>query len=234
VHVVGAMTRRAGDRRAGPHFVDVAAAAGDVAVRTDQIEVRRRVVERHLTPRPFRSVAGRAVLTEALPVWLVVAVAADAGRWRVAELLVRSVAGDAADRRVPSPQRKIGSTVIETVTVEAHDVGVATDVLGVTRAARLRGRVAVEEAVQTASLAEVGLHCSVTVETQHVLLSRDERTVALPAIVFEVGVTLDDGPGHHESLEAGGPGVEGSQRHRDDEPPTTSSGRTVRNENHFP
>ena len=141
-HVAG----RAVARRVLVALARVAQRAGHLRVLALEREAGLRVVEVGLPPGRLL-VAVRAVAAQSPLVRVVARVAVDAARARVAELLARRVARLARQARVRPVQRVVGLVVAERVAVQAHDVGVAAEVVAVADLAvraRDRGRAAVE------------------------------------------------------------------------------------------
>jgi hypothetical protein len=179
--------------------------AGGFLVGADQREVGRLVIE--LSPLPgFGGVTVRAARPHRALVDVIVAVTVHAVARCIAARLVGGVAGRAVEPAVRALQDEIRAVVGERFGVEAADVGIATAVVRVAAPTRARA-LSTDAAVQTGASGEVEPDRLVADEAQVVLGPGVERTVAVPAVGFEIGVGVDQGTRHEEALQTGRPAV---------------------------
>jgi hypothetical protein len=170
-------------------------------VRAAQIERRLRMIKTNVGPGPIFSVAIGAPLTEPLHVRLCVAMTRNALHGRFSERLALHMTRAAIATDMAAAQRKIGSIVIERRTLQTHDVGVATLMLGVTGLAEQLRLVFGDAPMETRQRRHVGTNFLVTIHAERRLLGRYERAMAVRTIVFQIGVPVDDRTGHDQSLE---------------------------------
>ena len=200
--VVHGVAADAVPRRPGVALARMADCAGNLGVLAVQRESRLRVVETGSTPRPLR-VAGSAIGPHRTVVRVLARVARAAGRRCLAPRLSARVTAAARDLRVSTRERKIGERVAEGFALEAHDVGVAPLVLGVTgpaSGARGARRLPVEAEVAGLILG----HVLVAGTTQIVLLLGMQRGVTLRAVALELRMRGRDRTRHHQPLERAG------------------------------
>ncbi|MBK7471988.1 MAG: hypothetical protein IPI73_16640 [Betaproteobacteria bacterium] len=186
----------AGRRRIVVEVVLVAVLAGDVYVLEAQRETCLAVVEASLLPRRL-GVAIGALNAERFLVLVVLAVAVVAGSRRAAELLARGVAGLALDARVRPGEQEVRLRVVERPFVEARDLHVASLVIGVTGAAWLRLRAAMESLLR----ADVTGDILVAVQAQLVLRRLVELHMAVPALLLVLRMARDDLARHQHALD---------------------------------
>lgn len=178
-----------------------------VAVRTDQREAGGIVVEAGLCPRGFR-VAILAALSEMAIVCVLLPVTVEAAAGNLAQLLPGGVTGLARCETVGSLERVVRLCVIEGVGVEADGIEVAALVLGV--AAPTSGLAGSWRApVEPGARLEIARHLLVTLQTEPSFGVGMERAMAARAFALHLGMPLDHGPGHDETLEISGENVGG-------------------------
>ena len=127
-------------------------------------------------------------------------VAVEAGPRGFGEFLPRLVAAVAENVLVPSLQFEIGNRVIERFAVEIDDICVPALVVRVAMPAlHFVGRLAL--AVQSGLFAHVRRDVLVADEAEAVLSRPRERLVAVVAVLFRLGVALNEGAGFHQRLD---------------------------------
>ena len=128
---------------------------------------------------------------------IILAVATDAVRRRLAEFALGLVAAGAGRAPMLAAQLEIGLRVIELRFVEHDDFGAAASVVGMATAALPL----LESAVVAAAGLDVGRHRLVAVEAELWLRGAVEADMAVLAGAFEVGVPLNDRPRHDGRLQ---------------------------------
>lgn len=184
MYVIGAMAGHAGLRQPPPDLVNMATLADHIDVRAQQVECRLRMVETNIGPRPILTVASRTFFAQALHVRLRLAMAGGAFDRRFSELLALRVTGAAVATHMAAAQREIRSIVIECRTIQTHDVGITTLVLGVTVLAQKPWLIFRDAAMEPRQRRHVGTNFLVTIHTQSRLLARDKRSMTIRTIVF--------------------------------------------------
>jgi hypothetical protein len=179
----------------------VATFADHLDVRAAQIERRFRMIEADVGPRTIFAVASGAFFAEALHVRLGLAMTCDALDRRISERLALRVTCSAIAPKVAAAQREIRPIVIERRAIQTYDVGVAALVFGMTVLAEKLWLILRDAAMEARQRRHVGPNFLVAVHTQRRLLGRDERSVTIRAVVFQVGVTFDHRTGHDQSFE---------------------------------
>jgi len=159
------------------------------------------MVEANIGPGTILAVASGAFVAEAFHVWLCLAMTRDALDRGFSEWLALRVARAAITTHVAATEREIRSIVIESRTVETHDIRVAALVLGVTVLAEKLRLIFRDAAMEASQRRHVGTNFLVTIHTQRRLFGRDERSVTVRAIVFQVGMTFDHRTGHDQAFE---------------------------------
>ena len=173
------------------------AAVGAVVI-AGQAKVGRIVIERRIDPSRL-GVAVATGVAEIAVVTIVLAVAADAGRIRIAESLVGRVTTHTGPTRMAAVQREVRKVVIERVSVETDDVGVPPLVLGVaTRALGICN--GSEAAVIPLTRIQVCIDLGMAVEAPRALIFARERLVARGARILVGRMIGADGPGHQDAL----------------------------------
>ena len=190
----------------------VAIAALGVSVFVFQREAGLVVVELGLLPVDV-GVAVGTLRTQRALVHVVLAMAGVAIGRCLPVFLFRLVAFFALDLEMLAAQRVVGLRVIELGLVEFDDARCAAPVVGMATAAGLR----LVAAVKTRALTHVLPHFLVAIHAQPVLRRTVEAQMAFRAIVFPLGVALDQvarpqhrldvlrpGAGHRANAETGG------------------------------
>ncbi|MEQ1611508.1 MAG: hypothetical protein ABL904_02050 [Hyphomicrobiaceae bacterium] len=178
----------------------VASSATDVLVSANEGEFRLGMIERFDRSPGFFAMA--AIATHAQPplVRIVGLVTIYATAWGGAKLHFWLVAAVAGRRRMGALQFEIGRRVIERLAVQLNDVDATSFVIGVAVTAILYGRGHMP-AVKPQLLLSVAIDLFVAIETEPRLRLPHERLVARHAVLFQLGVPLDQRPGHHQLFE---------------------------------
>ena len=214
VRVVLLVAAKAFARRIDEPLVDVASGALELGVAVLQRKTRLRVVKACLFPRAF-AVAGLALRAELALVRVVLAMAADARRRRVAMLGLRAMAACAPDLLVLAAQLKVGLRMVERLFVEHHDVRIATLMLGMAKVAL--------ELLETPVKARLGAHVAghflVAIEAALRLAAAVEPHMAVAAVGLLLDVRAADRARHDGRLEVlrGGRTGARSEEHGDGE-----------------
>lgn len=146
---------------------------------------------------------GRALGTQCATMDVILAMTVDTGCGRLAIRHIGAMAAGTCDGEVSVLQREIRQVVREAGLIELVDVGVATQVLGVTTAA-LAGGSLWHAAVISRLGADIGGDFLVAVEAQGGLALPVGTVVAITALAFDLGVGLGDRPGHDELFDVRG------------------------------
>ena len=161
-----------------------------------QCEIGRVVIELTTFPAHF-TMTVTARLTEAALVRIVfpMTTLADVGRFGMA----RSgfMAGVTGLRYMGALERKVAVIMIEQFRLQAHDVGAAAFVFGVTLFAGRLGHLRMPGMKALTGL-EVPGNRLMTIQTQPVLRGAIEHVVTVAAIVLEIRMTLDHRARHHQ------------------------------------
>lgn len=120
-----------------------------------------------------------------------------AAAWRTAEFSRRIVTLVAGDRDVSTVEREIRETVIKCLAIELNDVRAAALVIRVTRSAFLFRRVCLAP-VKTPARQPIRSNLFVARKTQVALRLSRKWHVTLRALLFELGMPLDERPGSNE------------------------------------
>ncbi len=101
------------------------------------------------------------------------------------------------DRGVRSFQRKVSEMVVERVLVQMDNIRVASFMVGMAEFALLFGNIFFQ-AMKSLFINKVFIHFLVAVPAQLVLNFFLKQGMAFGAIGFNLGVTLNNGAGHHK------------------------------------
>lgn len=147
-------------------------------------------------------VTALALFTQRAVVTIVIAVARHTCGGCIAKFLSGGVAGSALQRRMPTLQCEISAVVAKGVAVEADDVAVATDVIGMalTTSDRL-ARSGAQSTMKTGSGLNVRRHRVVTLDAEFVLCLFGKGDVALVAVGLQLGVRLRQLARHQQRLQ---------------------------------
>lgn len=181
--------------------IRVAIEACGLAMMADQGKTGRIMVELRFLPAD-RGMAITAGGAQALLVGIVVRMAVDADGRRLTVLQARLVAIFTGGFEVLSYQLEIGNGVIESRLIEIDDVGIATDMIGMTTRTSLIAHV-VAQAVEAGVLLDIGRDIVVAIETKIVLLCLFEQFVTLAALALEIGMRFDHFAGHDQFFDLG-------------------------------
>ncbi len=110
-------------------------------------------------------VADAAFPSEPAFVWLVIFVTSNTSGWRVAEFGIGRMTSRAGNDLVRAVQRKVREMMVKSFWVKPHDIGVTTDVVGVTMLAFRLGNI-LAQAVKATSVAKVVIHLVVAIEAE--------------------------------------------------------------------
>lgn len=200
VHIIGPMTA---DASLGQAFIDLVRVAGLTPhglVCALERELRPRMVERRdLGPAPL-IVTTFASAPEISLMHVVLAMAGDALRRRLAELDARPVTRLAFGRLVTTPEQIVCQLVLKRHGIELHDVGVSPRMIGVAGLAGLTFDVR-RLAVKSGGALDIRIDIRVTFAAEPGLRLLVERLMALVAALLELPVRLDELPRRHELLE---------------------------------
>ena len=144
--------------------------------------------------------AGLALHAQASLVRLLVVMAIETSRRRFGPLSTRSMAPGAVGLPVPVGQRKVCLAMIEQHLVEWHDVGITTQVFGVTVSASYTIHLAAA-AVKSFVISNVCPDGLVTIQTECVLGFLREGLVAIIASVIKLGMSLRQRTRRQQSLD---------------------------------
>ena len=157
------------------------------------------------------SVAGITSRAERAAVDIVLAVTLDTARRCLAVRYTGVMAGRAGQRRVGLSQRKVAQIVSESHLTELIDVGVATQMLGVTATALARGS-SRQASVVACSGFNICCDVFVTVQAQRRLPLAMRSIVTITTFTLDLGVRAGNRPGHDELLDTGSAGSRNEQR----------------------
>lgn len=157
-------------------------------------------------PRPDPTISVMAVVASGGELTLVIVVflvTADAGRRGLAVRFTGLMAGLAPESAVCAGQRKIGALMVELRDIQAHDISISSEVLGVTADAPARACVG-HTAVIALVLPEVGSDGLVAIKAQRALPRSIRSIVAIAADCLQFGVRRGQRTGHEQALHRGG------------------------------
>jgi hypothetical protein len=200
VNVLQAVALGAAGGNVGIALAGMARHAIDRPMRTLQRKLGGVVIESlQVRPRVF-TVALVASLAELAFVRIARLVAVEAEPGRIAKLGVLNVTIAARRRLVSALQAEIRSCVIESLAIQQHDIGASAFVVGVADPAFLFRRV---ELVAVKASARQPVRCNLLMTFEALAGLRLPRKcgVASEALLLELGVTLDERTGHHQSLQ---------------------------------
>lgn len=180
-----------------------------------QREVRGLMIEARVGPGA-RVVAGRAFGAEGAAMHVILLVTVQTAGRRATVRFARTVACSAGQGRVGPIEREIGEGVVETRGTELVDIGVATEMLGMTSAA-LPGACVLHPPVIARRAADIRGDLLVTVEAETGLARAIRAVVAGAAVGFELLVSPADRPRHDQLLEVGRPHAGRQQQHEERE-----------------
>lgn len=197
VHVLYLVTSDARRGDAGIALADVTNRTGDALVRTQEREFGRVVIEL-LDTRPGRlAVATLTFLTKPPLVRIVRLVTIKTDRGHLSELGGGSMAFVTTDRGVRTLQLKIREDVVKSLPVKLNDIGAAALVIDMTISTFLlcRGGLTAVKALMSLTIRRGFLMAS---EALRGLRLPGKRRVALHAILFQLGMPLDQRPRHDQ------------------------------------
>src|SRR3569833_440135 len=202
MNVIGHVAANALLRRSLVALACVAGGTGHLPMLICEREARLLMIECIFLPR-LGVVTGGALSPQCTVMDIVLAMAVDTSRRRLAIRSIRSMASRAGHGYVGIPERKIRQLVREAGLVELVDVGVAALMFRMAAAA-LTGRRLGHPAVVARLGADIGSDFLVTVQAQRGLALPVGTVVTVTAFAIDLGVGLGDGPGHDERFDACG------------------------------
>ena len=210
MRVVRGMAADAGFRRGLVAAAEMAAAAAHGHVCAGERKGGLVMVEARTGPvvHVVAIITGRGQL--ALVV-VVLFVTTETGGLRLAIGLTLLVAAEAGQRAVRAREREFRALVVELEFVQAHDVAIPADVLGMATRA-LAGSGVRHAAVETVMVAHINSDVLVAVEAKRALTTAVGAVVAVGAGFLELGVRGSKLAGHQQALH--GRGMRGRGSHQ--------------------
>jgi hypothetical protein len=185
----------------------VAQIAAHITVSSGQRETGLRMIETRLGPGLFR-MAVAALDSERARMRVILLVTIVASALRLPESGLHRVARLACRTRVPAEQREIRDSMIEGFVIEADDVALPTEMLGVATPTS-RSRNPRPASVETGFGLDVSSDVLMAFDAKGLLLVDPKRNVALRTIALDVRMALDHRARHHELFHVDRPRCDG-------------------------